>query len=83
MNNNVSKNKLTPFSGIQPPEALPEIVVTNAVPEDERVWVPIDDQVWFRPLCLSASSGYWMNVLRVRKSGVRLEADVDPYQMMV
>ena len=70
MNNNATNNKLTPFTGIQPPEALPEIVVTNAVPEDERIWVPIDDQVWFRPLCLSASSGYWMNVLRVRKSGV-------------
>ena len=25
---------------------------------------------WFRPLCLSVTRGYWMNLLRVRKSGV-------------
>jgi quercetin dioxygenase-like cupin family protein len=45
-------------------------VVPDAVPKDERVWVPVDDQVWFRPLCLAASRGYWMNLLRVRRAGV-------------
>jgi 2,4'-dihydroxyacetophenone dioxygenase len=34
------------------------------------VWVPQAENVWFRPLCLNASQGYWMNLLRVRKSGV-------------
>ena len=37
---------------------------------DQRIWVPVDDDVWFRSLCLSASSGYWMNLLKVRKAGV-------------
>ncbi len=40
------------------------------IPTDERVWVPVDDNVWFRPLCLSVTRGYWMNLLRVRRSGV-------------
>ena len=31
---------------------------------------PQAENVWFRPLCLNASQGYWMNLLRVRKSGV-------------
>ncbi|MBM2575029.1 2,4'-dihydroxyacetophenone dioxygenase family protein [Jannaschia sp. Os4] len=53
-----------------PPEAAAEIVVPDAVPEDERVWVPQAEGVWFRPLCLSASQGYWVNVLRVRRSGI-------------
>lgn len=54
----------------QPKEAFPEIVIPDAIPTDERLWVPQADNVWFRPLCLSASRGYWMNLLRVRKAGV-------------
>jgi len=53
-----------------PAEAATEIVVAQAVPEDERVWVPQAENVWFRPLCLSASQGYWVNLLRVRRAGV-------------
>jgi quercetin dioxygenase-like cupin family protein len=45
-------------------------VIVPAIPEDERVWVPLEENVWFRPLLLSASNGYWTNLLRVRKSGV-------------
>jgi len=59
-----------PYRHPQPKEAFPELVIPHAVPEDERLWVPQQENVWFRPLCLSASRGYWMNLLRVRKSGV-------------
>ncbi len=53
-----------------PAEALDEIVVPKAVPEDERLWVPQAPNVSFRPLCLNRSQGYWTNLLRVRKAGV-------------
>lgn len=53
-----------------PQEAAPEIVVPAAIPDDERVWVPQAESVWFRPLCLHASQGYWVNLLRVRRAGV-------------
>ena len=56
--------KFQQAAGIQP-----EIAV-QAVPEDERVWVPQADNVWFRPLLLNTVSGGWANLLRVRKSGV-------------
>jgi 2,4'-dihydroxyacetophenone dioxygenase len=59
-----------PYRHPQPRESPPELVVPDAVPRDERVWVPQGENVWFRPLCLSATRGYWMNLLRVRKSGV-------------
>jgi 2,4'-dihydroxyacetophenone dioxygenase len=59
-----------PYQLPNPPDALAEIVVAKAIPEDERLWVPQADNVWFRPLCLNRSQGYWMNLLRVRKSGV-------------
>lgn len=53
-----------------PAEAANEIVVAQAVPDDERIWVPQAENVWFRPLCLNASQGYWVNLLRVRRAGV-------------
>ena len=62
-------NSRMPYQLPFPKDALEEIVVPNAVPEDERIWVPQAENVWFRPLCLNRSQGYWMNLLRVRKSG--------------
>lgn len=38
-----------------PKDALPEIVIPNAMEADERVWVPQAENVWFRPLCLNRS----------------------------
>jgi hypothetical protein len=36
---------------------------------DERLWVPQADGVVFRPLILSVSQGYFVNILRVRRTG--------------
>ena len=62
--------KRRPYRNPLPKESPPELVVPDGVPKDERIWVPVDDNVWFRPLCLSATRGYWMNLLRVRRAGV-------------
>lgn len=59
-----------PYRHPQPAESPPEIVIRDAIPEDDRVWVPVGDRVWFRPLCLSASRGYWVNLLKVQSAGV-------------
>ena len=59
-----------PYRHPQPREAAAELVVPHAIPEDDRLWVPQQENVWFRPLCLSTTRGYWMNLLRVRCSGV-------------
>jgi quercetin dioxygenase-like cupin family protein len=59
-----------PYRHPQPQDSPPEIVIADALPKDERLWVPQAENVWFRPLCLSASRGYWQNLLRVRKAGV-------------
>ncbi|MBX9455396.1 MAG: 2,4'-dihydroxyacetophenone dioxygenase family protein [Rhizobium sp.] len=37
---------------------------------DEHLWVPQAPGVWFKPLVLSVSQGYYVNLLRVRNSGV-------------
>ena len=54
---------------VQLPGIQPEIAV-QAVPDDERVWVPQAENVWFRPLLLNTVTGSWCNLLRVRRSGV-------------
>ncbi len=54
---------------VLPPHAVGDIV-TVAVPEDERVWVPQAENVWFRPLMFNTVQGGWCNLLRVRRSGV-------------
>jgi hypothetical protein len=62
--------KWQPYRHPQPPEAAMELVVPDVVPKDERVWVPVEPNVWFRPLLLCVSRGYWCNLLRVRRAGV-------------
>jgi quercetin dioxygenase-like cupin family protein len=54
---------------LQLPGIQPEIAV-QALPDDERVWVPQAPNVWFRPLLLNTVTGSWCNLLRVRRSGV-------------
>jgi 2,4'-dihydroxyacetophenone dioxygenase len=54
---------------LQLPGVRPEIA-QQAIPDDERVWVPQAPGVWFRPLLLNTATGSWCNLLRVRKAGV-------------
>ncbi|MEM9394564.1 MAG: 2,4'-dihydroxyacetophenone dioxygenase family protein [Pseudomonadota bacterium] len=63
-------NARMPYQLPFPQDAQEEIVIPEAVTSDERIWVPQAENVSFRPLCLNRSQGYWMNLLRVRKSGV-------------
>ena len=54
-------------------ESLPyaaDDFIAPSIPEDERVWVPQGDDIWFRPLHLNRTTGQWVNLLRVRRSGV-------------
>ena len=55
---------IMPSTGIQPE------IVANAIPQDDREWVPQAENVWFRPLMLNTVTGGWCNLLKVRKSGV-------------
>ena len=54
--------KSMPYQLPFPEDAGSEIVLPSVMPNDERVWVPQADSVWFRPLCLNASQGYWVNL---------------------
>jgi 2,4'-dihydroxyacetophenone dioxygenase len=62
------------FPNPVPPERQPQgmaaDIVLKAQPDDERVWVPMGNSTWFRPLLLHTVEGYWTSLLRVRASGV-------------
>jgi hypothetical protein len=69
----VDDNAFQPYQGVQPKEALSEIFIPQVLPtdiDDEMLWVPQTDSVSFRPLCFCVSSGYYVNLLRVRGSGL-------------
>lgn len=53
-----------------PPDARPDIFFGNLTDIDAVRWIPQADGVSFLPLCLGVTQGYYVNLLRVRKSGV-------------
>ena len=62
-----------PFQLPQPPDMSPDIVhagVLDTWLEDDTLWVSTTQTVSFKPLLLSASQGYYVNLLRVRQTGV-------------
>ena len=62
----VAYRKPQPF-GMQADVFMPGATDLDA---DEHLWVPQAPGVWFKPLVLNVSQGYYLNLLRVRNSGV-------------
>ena len=61
-----------PYSGPLLPGTVDDLVELGALEDhvDERLWVPQAPGVDFRPLLLNVSQGYFVNILRVRRSGI-------------
>lgn len=61
-----------PYQMPQPSGMRPDLFLSGALDldMDQDAWVPQADGVWFKPLLLSVSEGYYVNLLRVTKSGV-------------
>ena len=63
------------FPNPVPPERQPQgmaaDIVLKAQPDDERVWVPMGNSTWFRPLLLHTVEGYW-----TFGEGVSVQGDV-------
>jgi hypothetical protein len=47
-----------------------DIVIPDPVPEDERLWVPLGNGVFSRPLQFNATAGEYIHILRVTRSGI-------------
>ncbi len=57
-------------SAYRPHGVSHDIVIPDIASTSEALWVPQAEGVAFLPLCLSPTQGYYVNLLRVRKSGV-------------
>ncbi|KAJ6003959.1 hypothetical protein N7522_005604 [Penicillium canescens] len=60
------------YQGEPLPNVPEDLVVPGILSLDfeERLWVPQAPDVWFRPILLNVSQGYFVNLLRVRRSGI-------------
>jgi 2,4'-dihydroxyacetophenone dioxygenase len=59
-----------PYAGEQPAGMRPDLVVPDVFPADERLWVPLDDGVWSRPLHFDVTHGQYTHVMRVTRQGI-------------
>lgn len=66
------KATAVPYRGEPLPNVPNDLLIPNvlSLDFDERLWVPQATDIWFRPLVFSVSQGYFVNLLRVRKSGI-------------
>ena len=58
-----------PYLGEQPEDMRPDLVVPDVWPADERLWVPLSDGVWSRPLHFNVTAGQYTHVMRVTRTG--------------
>src|ERR1700746_591205 len=67
----IDKRKIA-YQKPQPIGMVPDVFIGSALElnGDEREWVPQSPTVAFRPLVLNVVQGYYINILRVRSSGV-------------
>lgn len=61
-----------PYKGEAPYGMVEDLVEIGALDldGDERFWVPQSADVSFKPLLLSVSQGYFVNILKVRRRGI-------------
>lgn len=62
--------RLVPYSKPQPWGMTPDIVINDVLTDDERLWAPVGDGIWSRPLQLNVTGGFYTHVLRVKRSGL-------------
>lgn len=61
---------LIPFQGSQPWGMQPDMVWNDINDGDERLWVPLSEHSWSRPLHLNVTAGFYVHILKVTKAGL-------------
>ena len=59
-----------PFLGAQPQDMRPDLVIPDVWPRDEKLWVPLSDGVWSRPLHFNVTAGQYTHLMRVTRAGI-------------
>ena len=58
------------FRGQQPWGMPADLVIEDALTDNSNLWAPVGEDTWSRPLHLNTSLGYYVHILRVKKSGI-------------
>lgn len=61
---------LEPYARPQPWGMVGDMVVADALDGDDLLWAPVAPGIWSRPLHLNVSAGYYVHLLRVKRSGI-------------
>ncbi len=59
-----------PYAKPQPWGMAPDMVVHDVQTEDERLWAPVAPGIWSRPLHLNVTGGFYVHLLKVKRSGL-------------
>jgi 2,4'-dihydroxyacetophenone dioxygenase len=59
-----------PYQKPQPWGMAPDMVVPDLLTEDPRLWAPVGQQMWSRPIHLNVTGGFYVHLLRVARSGL-------------
>ena len=70
MSTGVDASDLVPYAKPQPWGMVGDMMIAGALSDDERLWAPVGQDSWSRPLHLNVSAGYYVHLLRVRRSGL-------------
>ncbi len=61
---------LQPYSKPQPWGMAPDRMLPDVDTADEKLWAPVGPDTWSRPIHLNVTGGFYVHLLRVRRSGV-------------
>ena len=65
-----SKALLVPYAKPQPWGMAADMMMPEVATSDEKLWVPVGPDTWSRPIHLNVTGGFYVHLLRVRRSGV-------------
>ena len=59
-----------PYAKPQPWGMTPDMVIPDVNTDDEKLWAPISPGIWSRPIHLNVTGGFYVHLLRVKRSGL-------------
>ena len=59
-----------PYLRPQPTHMRPDLVISDVWPDDDKLWVPLSDGVWSRPLHFNVTAGQYTHLMRVTRTGI-------------
>ena len=59
-----------PYQKPQPWGMTPDMIHHDVMAQDERLWAPIAPDIWSRPIHLNVTGGFYVHLLRVKRSGL-------------